>query len=101
MDALIWLTDKVKADKNATAILYYSGHGWVDKSNNKYYLIPYDIADRSKLIRYALSAQDFTDLIGEINAKRMLAILDCCHAAGMDVKSIDSTGIGERKAVPA
>jgi hypothetical protein len=31
----------------------------------------------------------------------MLAILDCCHSAGMDVKSIDSTGIGERKAVPA
>lgn len=101
IENLGWLLQKAKADPDATVILYYSGHGWVNKATNQYFLIPYDIKDRTRLSLYALAAQDFTDLIAEINAKRMLAILDCCHAAGMDVKSIDSTGIGERKAIPA
>ena len=61
---------------NATAVIYYSGHGWLDKSSGRYYLIPYDIKDRSKLSLYALQAQDFTDLVAEVKSQRLLAILD-------------------------
>ena len=43
LDALYWLQEKVEADKDATAVIYYSGHGMVDKATNQYFLIPYDI----------------------------------------------------------
>ena len=40
--ALAWLRDRAAADPEATAVLYYSGHGAVDKG--RYYLIPYDLS---------------------------------------------------------
>ena len=32
LQGLSWLKGKVESDHEATAIIYYSGHGWVDKS---------------------------------------------------------------------
>lgn len=89
LDALYWLQDKVKADPEATAIVYYSGHGMVDKAANQYYLIPYDIKALSRIRADAIKAESLTAEISGIPAKRMLVILDCCHAAGMAVKSVD------------
>ena len=42
MEALYWLKEKVKADAEATAVLYYSGHGMQVQENgaDQYYLIP-------------------------------------------------------------
>jgi uncharacterized caspase-like protein len=43
LDGLFWLQGKVKGDAEATAVIYYSGHGMVDKATDQYYLVPYDI----------------------------------------------------------
>lgn len=93
MDALYWLQDKVKGDAEATAVIYYSGHGMEDKTTSQYYLIPYDIKELSRVRTYAIRAEDFSAEISTIGAKRMLAILDCCHAAGMEVKDVAVTAV--------
>ena len=57
LDALYWLKDKVAADPEATAIVYYSGHGMVDRAANQYYLIPYDIKALSRIRADAIKAE--------------------------------------------
>ncbi|MAU00084.1 MAG: hypothetical protein CL608_23330 [Anaerolineaceae bacterium] len=93
MEALYWLQEKVKGDGEATAVLYYSGHGMEDKATGQYYLIPYDIKELSRVRTYAIRAEDFAAEISAIGARRMLAVLDCCHAAGMDVKDVAETAV--------
>lgn len=90
LDALYWLRDKVQVDADATAVVYYSGHGMVDKATGQYYLIPYDIRAMSRIRADAIKAEVLTATIGEIAAKRLLVILDCCHAAGMQIKDVDA-----------
>jgi hypothetical protein len=93
LDGLYWLKDKVKGDVEATAVIYYSGHGMVDKATNQYYLVPYDIPDVGRLRADAIKAETLTAEISDIRAKRLLAILDCCHAGGMDVKDVDLAAV--------
>ncbi|UXE60621.1 MAG: caspase family protein [Woronichinia naegeliana WA131] len=82
LQGLSWLKAKVESDGEATVIVYYSGHGWVDKADNCYYLIQHDVKP-SKLAESALSAEVFTNAIREIEAERLLVVIDSCHAAGM------------------
>jgi len=81
LDGLKWLKEKAEADCEATAIVYYSGHGWVD-NEGKYYLIQHDV-NPLKIATSALSADVFTKALGEIQVDRLLIIIDSCHAAGM------------------
>lgn len=84
LQGLSWLKAKVESDREATAIIYYSGHGWVDKADNCYYLIQHDVKPKpSELAESALSAEVFTNAIREIEAERLLVVIDSCHAAGM------------------
>jgi Caspase domain len=82
VDGLNWLKEKAESDKNATIFIYYSGHGWVDKSTQKYYLLQHDIKP-TKLANSALAAENFTDALRQIQAERLLVVIDSCHAAGM------------------
>lgn len=100
LDALFWLQEKVAEDGEATAVIYYSGHGWVDKKTDQYYLIPYDIRDLKRVRADALKADTLTTEIGSIEAKRLLVILDCCHADGMGVKSVDTNDTGQPAPFP-
>ncbi|MFN2140705.1 MAG: caspase family protein, partial [Candidatus Promineifilaceae bacterium] len=49
LDSLFWLQEQAEKDKNATAVVYYSGHGMEDKDAGQYYLIPYDIRSIGRL----------------------------------------------------
>jgi uncharacterized caspase-like protein len=82
LDGLRWLKEKAEADREATVLVYYSGHGWVDKTDNRYYLLQHDVKP-SKLAASALSAEVFTDALREIQVDRLLVVIDSCHAAGM------------------
>ena len=82
LDGLKWLKEKAEADREATVLVYYSGHGWVDKTDNRYYLLQHDVKP-SKLAASALSAEAFTDALREIQSERLLVVIDSCHAAGM------------------
>ena len=91
MDGLKWLDQKAEVDREATVLVYYSGHGWIDKTDNRYYLLQHDVKP-SKLAASALSAEAFTDALREIQAERLLVVIDSCHAAGMATsKKMDAT----------
>lgn len=89
LESLYWLQEQVANDPDATAVVYYSGHGMEDKDARQYYLIPYDIQSIGRIRANAIKAEELTAEISAIDAGRLLVILDCCHAAGMDVKDID------------
>ena len=94
---LAWLSDKLASDKsgNATALIYYTGHGHVE--GGSYFLVPYDLKDGQLMKMSLLRAQDFADVVSALQPKRLLVLLDCCHAAGMSVKDLPAL---ERAAAP-
>lgn len=89
LDGLTWLSQQLAAESNATAVIHYSGHGWQDAQANPpvYYLIPYDMRPNQIRTR-ALRATDFASAIADIHPRRLLVLLDCCHAGGMGVRDI-------------
>ncbi|UKO99992.1 caspase family protein [Nostoc sp. UHCC 0870] len=82
LDGLKWLKEKAESDPGATVFVYYSGHGWVDKTTKQYYLLQHDIKP-TKIASSALSAEDFTSALRQIQSERLLVVIDSCHAAGM------------------
>ena len=79
---LNWLKQQAENDPEATILIYYSGHGCLDKSTNNYYLIPHE-TDRADISDTALSAETLNQALREIPAPRLLVIIDSCHAQGM------------------
>ncbi|MEG4504906.1 caspase family protein [Microcoleus sp. F6_B4] len=82
LDGLKWLKEKAEIEPKATIFVYYSGHGWFKKDDNSFYLIQHDVKIR-KLEDTALSGKAFTEVLREIQAQRLLVVIDSCHAAGM------------------
>lgn len=62
----------------STALVYFSGHGL---ETPDYYLMPhgYDLAD---LPGTAIPGAVFTERLRAIKARKLLVLLDCCHAGG-------------------
>lgn len=86
---LAWLKQKLAADTsdNATALIYYSGHGARNATTETYYLLPYDMG--TPVTQTAIAATDFAAQIDAVRPRRLLVILDCCHAGGMSIKGDD------------
>jgi hypothetical protein len=82
LEGLKWLKEKAEAEPKATIFVYYSGHGWLNRDDNSFYLIQHDV-ERAKLAATALSGRAFTEALREIQAERLLVVIDSCHAAGM------------------
>jgi uncharacterized caspase-like protein len=82
LEGLAWLKDQAAADPEATAVVYYSGHGWLDQVSGHYYLVPHDV-EPFDLQRSALAGEDFTRALREVRARRLLVIIDSCHAQGV------------------
>ncbi|MDD4163148.1 MAG: caspase family protein [Methanothrix sp.] len=82
LDAL----DKIvqSCDENSTVIIYFSGHGAQVTSSigESYFLIPqgYDI---NRLKKTAISGSEFAAKLHALTAKKLLLLLDCCHAGGI------------------
>ncbi len=82
LEGLNWLQEKATTDSEATIFIYYSGHGGVNEKTNNYYLLQHDVKPM-KLEKTALSALYFTEALRQIEAERLLVVIDSCHAAGM------------------
>ena len=90
LDALTWLKERIRADSDrSTTVIYYSGHGWRNDKTNppSYHLIPFDVRE-DRLLSTALRVEDLAEAIDALKPERLLVILDCCHAGGMDIKDL-------------
>ena len=100
---LSWLRERISADRsgNATAILFYSGHGVYSPGDRSYYLLPYDTS--APLAASLLRATDLAADIEQVQPRRLLVALDCCHAGGMGIKGDDlwATTHLQKMAAPA
>jgi uncharacterized caspase-like protein len=101
LDGLDWLREQIATDANATAVVYYSGHGYrdVEVEPPVFYLAPYDTREH-QLRLSLLPAADFAHAIAALNPRRLLVILDCCHAGGMGAKAVAGAGL-DPTALPA
>lgn len=79
---LAWLQTQTQNDPDATVFVYYSGHGWLDEASSRYYLIPHDV-DPLDPAGTALPGADFNQALRAIPARRLVVVVDCCHAEGM------------------
>jgi esterase/lipase superfamily enzyme len=82
LDGLQWLREVADRDPEATIVIYYSGHGWLNPASGSYYLIPHDV-DTMDFSASIVAGADFTKAIRSINSQKLLVILDCCHAEGV------------------
>ncbi|MCB9150926.1 MAG: caspase family protein [Caldilineaceae bacterium] len=95
LDGLDWLRICLQNDgsDNATAVFYYSGHGWQSTERDYYCLLPYDV-NPHRIRSSALDAAVLAEEIEQLQPRRLLVILDCCHAAGMGAKELTDLGAG-------
>lgn len=77
-----------------TVVFYFSGHGYEVSTpiGKQYFLMPhgYDTAD---LLNTAISGQELMAKLQAVKAQKMLILLDCCHAGGIDDATEKSPGV--------
>jgi hypothetical protein len=75
------------AHSRTTVFIYFSGHGGRLETGPAAgdYLLPADAVypDEAALAGSALSAAEFTAALRAINARKLVVVLDCCHAGGL------------------
>lgn len=65
-----------------TVIVFFSGHGAHDlNSENKQYILPYDCL-LNDLDGTAISGEEMTALVRQIQAGRLVVLFDACHSGG-------------------
>jgi len=90
-DSVLTSLDKLaqSTDSNSTVIIYFSGHGYT--TGKSHYLMTYGY-DVNRLEKTAISGTEFADKLKAIEAKKVVVLLDCCHAGGVSfVKGVGLT----------
>lgn len=77
LEKLVQKTQQQPAD---TIIIYFSGHGC--NVNGELYLLGND-ALNAQIPQTAISGNEWTNLLDQLQAKKVLVILDCCHAGAI------------------
>ncbi|MDX9954917.1 MAG: caspase family protein, partial [Anaerolineae bacterium] len=73
-----------QADADSTIVVYFSGHGYTISTSldDLYFLMPYGY-DVNHLKTTAIKGAEFAAKLRAIPAKKLLVLLDCCHAGGV------------------
>lgn len=92
-----------KTSSDSTVLVYVSGHGARIESGAHVgdYLLPVDAryVNSESLAQTAISGAEFSASLHAIPARKLVVILDCCHAGGIgepkDASSIPKIGLSE------
>jgi hypothetical protein len=94
-----------RSNENSTVFIYFSGHG-ARLASGAYqgeYLLPVDtsLSDEKHLAGTAISGSEFAAALRGTPARKLVLLLDCCHAAGLgEPKGIEGgaaqAGLSER-----
>lgn len=74
-------------------LIYYAGHGWLDRDNDRGYWLPSD-AERDSPANW-ISTTDITDTLKAMKAKHVMVVADSCYSgvlarsAKLDLRSPD------------
>lgn len=79
LNGLDWLKIQAQDDPQASVIVYFSGHGGYLPD---YHLLPFGY-DHKDLANTAVFGTEFTEKLRAIQSKKLLILLDCCHAGAM------------------
>ncbi|MBZ9603344.1 caspase family protein [Phyllobacterium chamaecytisi] len=82
--ALADLALRTRADD--TVIVYFSGHGVQVGANQSSALVPYDYV-QTECANTVIGEADLDAALSRISARRLLVILDACHAGGLNNNS--------------
>lgn len=94
--ALDALATQARLDPESTAIVYFSGHGIALPEP---YLLPYGY-DLQDLPGTAIPGALFTEKLRQIPARKLLVLLDCCHAARQAEAGIKAPPLPQAPAPP-
>jgi len=72
-----------KAHKQDSVWIFYAGHGAPEGED--FYWVPHD-GDVDDLYSTGLSRKDLNRVLDDIPSERIVAFMDCCHAAAMAAK---------------
>lgn len=79
--------DRISVDSSAeaTVIVYFSGHGYRVHASigSAYYLMPFGY-QIERLYETAISGTELAAKLRAIPAARLVLLLDCCHAGGLE-----------------
>jgi len=96
---LITFNDIAKRAKpEDMVIFYFSGHGYRPVGGQTTYLIPFDL-DLRDLDTTCINFDDLARKIREMEASKVVIILDACHAGGVKptgARAVANTGIVQR-----
>lgn len=84
------LIKQANHNPDATVIIYFSGHGGrLDQPGKpaEHFLVPHGY-DLDRLADTTISSLEFTAKIEAINARKLVVLLDCCHAGGIPAVKI-------------
>lgn len=94
------LVEKVAKKDDSTVIIYYSGHGgqYQNEGSEEYFLLThgYDSRNRNETM---VRGDEFSNIIDKIKARKLLVMLDCCHASGMIGQPLLKVKSGDDKIV--
>ncbi len=76
-----------KLGKNDNLLIYYAGHGELDRVNFRGYWLPVDAEPKSPA--NWISNISVTDMLNAMAAKHVLVIADSCYSGAMTLSSVD------------
>lgn len=75
-----------KLSENDNLLIYYAGHGELDKVNNRGYWLPVD-ADKNVNANW-ISNVAITDIVNAMKAKHVMVVADSCYSGTMSKSSL-------------
>lgn len=74
----IFLKLQREVKKDDSVLIYYSGHGFIDKRSNDVYWLPYDAGINEYIRELWLSSNNIIKTLNIVKAKRIFVISDSC-----------------------